>query len=144
VAAVAPGAPVPRPAAPAPSPSRHPSLFEPEPAPAKTPVAPSSWVDQLLASPTFVANRQRVRLPRPIADERIRSYLGALDANGGSMPLQVLSTRTGEPADTLRMALTLVQRLVNLDGAEVLAVRGDGTVELNRALAVLQFGLSNR
>ncbi len=28
--------------------------------------------------------------------------------------------RTGEPADTLRMALTLVQRLLNVDGAEVL------------------------
>jgi len=37
------------------------------------------------------------------------------------------------------MALTLVQRLVNLDGAEVQAVRADGTVELNRELLALQF-----
>jgi hypothetical protein len=55
------------------------------------------------------------------------------------MPLAALSGRTGEPADTLRMALTQVQRLVNLDGAEVLAVRADGTVVLNRALLGLQF-----
>ena len=37
------------------------------------------------------------------------------------------------------MALTLVQRLLNLDGAEVLAVRADGTVALNRELLAVQF-----
>jgi hypothetical protein len=103
-----------------------------------------SWVDALLSSPIFVANRQRVRLPRPITDDRLRTYLGALDANGGTMPLIALSSRTGEPADTLRMALALVQRLVNLDGAEILAVRADGTIELNRPLAAMQFDLEDR
>jgi hypothetical protein len=97
------------------------------------------WIDNLLASPAFVANRHRARLPRPLADERLRRYLDLIDANGGAIPLAALSTRTGEPPDTLRMALTLVQRLVNLDGAEVLAVRADGTVELNRELLALQF-----
>ena len=57
------------------------------------------------------------------------------------MPLAALSARTGEPQDTLRMALTQVQRLVNLDGSEILAVRGDGTVALNQELASLQFEL---
>jgi hypothetical protein len=120
------------------------SLFEPVPeqAPSSTPAA--SWVDDLLASPAFEANRQRVRVPRPISDERLHGYLGAVDANGGTMPLAALSARTGEPPDTLRMALTLVQRLVNLDGAEILAVRADGTVVLNRELAAIQFELGNR
>ena len=44
-------------------------------------------------------------------------FLDLIDANGGTIPLAALSARTGEPPDTLRMALTLVQRLVNLDGA---------------------------
>jgi hypothetical protein len=42
------------------------------------------------------------------------------------------------------MALSLVQRLLNLDGAEILAVRADGTIELNRQLAVLQFEIDDR
>jgi hypothetical protein len=59
------------------------------------------------------------------------------------MPLAALSARTGEPPDTLRMALTQVQRLMNLDGSEILAVRADGTIELNRELAAIQFGLDS-
>jgi PglZ domain len=115
-----------------------PALFEP-PA-GERPVPPrAGWVEHLLASPAFVAHRRRARLPRPLADERLRRYLDLIDANGGTIPLGALSARTGEPPDTLRMALTLVQRLVNLDGAEVLAVRADGTVQLNRELLALQF-----
>ena len=120
------------------------SLFEPATEPARTPTGGRSWVDDLLASPAFVANRQRARLPRPLADDRLRGYLKAVDANGGAMPMAALSAQTGEPTDTLRMALTLVQRLVNLDGAEILAVRADGTVELNRELAAFQFGIDAR
>lgn len=121
-----------------------PRLFDPEPARAAAPasVSADSWVDRLLASPSFTAHRARVRLPRPIPDFRFREYLVYIDGNGGTMPLQALSTRTGEPPDTLRMALSLVQRLINLDGAEILAVRSDGTIELNRELAVAQFELA--
>lgn len=97
------------------------------------------WIDELLGSPAFGASRQRARLPRPLSDERLRRYLEAIDANGDSIPLAALSARTGEPSDTLRMTLTQVQRLLNLDGSEVLAVRADGSVELNQALLALQF-----
>ncbi len=82
-----------------------------------------------------------MRLPRPIPEERLHRYLAAIEANGGAIPLAALASRVGEPADTLRMALALVQRLLNVDGAEVLAVRADATVELNRELASLQFGV---
>ncbi|HZD68259.1 MAG TPA: BREX-2 system phosphatase PglZ [Actinomycetes bacterium] len=120
-----------------------PALFESPaagPTAAEQPAAGrAGWVDDLLASPAFIANRRRARLPRPLADERLRRYLDLIDANGGAIPLAALSARTGEPQDTLRMALTLVQRLLNLDGAEVLAVRADGTVALNRELLALQF-----
>jgi hypothetical protein len=99
------------------------------------------WVDQLLTSPGFTAHRGRVRLPRPIPEERLYRYLAAIEANGGAIPLAALAARVGEPADTLRMALALVQRLLNVDGAEVLAVRADSSVELNRELASVQFGV---
>ncbi len=115
-----------------------PTLFEEPPVGAPVP-APPGWADALLAAPAFVAQRARARLPRPLAEDRLHRYLAAIDANGGAIPLGALASRTGEPPDTLRMALTLVQRLLNLDGTEVLAVRADGTVVLNRELAELQF-----
>jgi hypothetical protein len=114
-------------------PARPPTLFDTVEANQPT------WSDRLLAAPAFVAHRGQARLPRPLPADRLRNYLAAIEQNGGTIPLEALSVRTGEPPDTLRMALTLVQRLVNLDGAEVLAVRADGTVILNRELAELQF-----
>jgi hypothetical protein len=127
--------------APAPKPSKRVTtgqaeLFETLPAAESVAV---SWVGQLLASPVFVAQRQRVRLPRPMDDDKLDRYLSAIAGNGGSIELPALATRLGEPADQLRMALTLVQRLVNVDGAEVLTVRGGATVELNIELLRLQF-----
>jgi len=103
---------------------------------------PLSWSDRLLAAPAFLAHRGHARLPRPLPDDRLRGYLDAIDRNGGTISLEALAARTGEPPDTLRMALTLVQRLVNLDGSEVLAVRADGSVILNRELAELQFDVT--
>jgi hypothetical protein len=127
----------PRPAPPTRTPQ--PTLFEPEPAPAAEPVSAGvdTWVTTLLAGPTFVAQRQR--LPRPIPDERIAGYLRHIHHNGGEIPLATLATRTGEPPDQLRMTLTMLQRLLNVDGTEILAVRGDQTVELNTSLLAIQF-----
>jgi hypothetical protein len=147
---VAPIAATPVPAAPARAVPRsdrvgQASLFDTAPGPqemtAPMSPSPSTWVDQLLESPAFQEHRGRIRLPRPISDDRLRSYLSTVDANGGSMPLNSLAASTGEPPDTLRMALSLVQRLVNLDGAEIMAVRAEGLVEVNRPLAALQFGI---
>jgi len=90
---------------------------------------------EALKDPSAVGQRGTA-IDRPLS----RRIAEALEAAG----LQALSTRTGEPPDTLRMALSLVQRLVNLDGAEILAVRSDGTIELNRELAVAQFELAGR
>ncbi len=119
-----------------------PSLFETG-AEERTPAPPNQpgWVASLLASPSFVGHRQQVRLPRPLPEERLTGYLTAIAGNGGSMPLPALAARLGEPADQLRMALTLVQRLLNLDGAEILAIRADQSVELNTALLAVQFGI---
>jgi hypothetical protein len=135
--ALSPAPARPRPAPPTRAPQ--PTLFEPEPAPAAEPVSAGvdTWVTTLLAGPTFVAQRQR--LPRPIPDERIAGYLRHIHHNGGEIPLATLATRTGEPPDQLRMTLTMLQRLLNVDGTEILAVRGDQTVELNTSLLAIQF-----
>jgi stage V sporulation protein SpoVS len=113
-------------------------LFEPE-QPALAAPTGTEWIDAFLASPAFVAQRDRTRLPRPIAPARVAGYLDNIHRNGGTIELAALATRVGEPVDQLRMALTMVQRLLNVDGAEVLAVRGNSTVELNAELLRVQF-----
>ncbi len=137
---VAPVAPVARRSKP-----EAPTLFDvarPAPTEGAPPAPGTTWVDSLLASPTFVAHRGNVRLPRPLADERLRGYLDALAANGNSITLAALAASSGEPAGTLRMTLSVVQRLLNIDGAEILAVRDDGSVVCNVELLVLQFELT--
>jgi hypothetical protein len=123
-----------------------PTLFDvvaPTPKMGMSPATGTTWVDSLLTSPTFVAHRGNVRLPRPLADVRLRGYLDALAANGNSITLAALAASSGEPAGTLRMTLSVVQRLLNIDGAEILAVRDDGSVVCNVELLALQFELAS-
>ena len=82
-----------------------------------------------------------MRLPRPLPDARLRAYLDALAANGNSITLSALASASGEPAGTLRMTVSVVQRLLNIDGAPILTVRDDGLVDCNVDLLSLQFGL---
>lgn len=121
-----------------------PTLFEPaaDPVPSGDPVISSArtWVDALLASTTFEAHRSAVRLPRPLPNDRLRRYLDAIAGNGGTISLPALSNITGEPGGSLRMTLSVVQRLVNLDGADILGVRDD-LVTCNIELLALQFDL---
>ena len=52
-----------------------------------------------------------------------------------------LPKRFAEPADQLRMALTLVQRLLNLDGAAILTIGADQSVRLDAEVLAFQFGV---
>jgi len=131
------------PTRPAPASDAQTRLFDPAPQP-PPPVAAEGWVDRLLASPAFTEQRRRVRLPRPLPDDRLRAYLGPVAANCGTLALAALAAVTGEPPDTLRLALSPLQRLLNVDGTEVLAVRADGTIVLDLDLAALAFELPDR
>lgn len=118
-----------------------PTLFDLDEQQAPQPVVDgrTTWVDTLLASESFAAHRGNVRLPRPLPDDRLRTYLDAIEANGNTITLAALATASGEPMGTLRMTLSVVQRLLNIDGAEILAVRDDGSVVCNVDLLALQF-----
>lgn len=111
-----------------------------EPAPVTGSAHRPTWVDALLGSTTFIEHRNAVRLPRPVPDDRLRRYLDSIAANGDSISLPALSAATGEPAGTVRMTLSVVQRLLNLDGADVLGVRDD-LVACNVDLLAMQFEL---
>jgi len=49
-----------------------------------------------------------------------------------------MSTATGEPAGTVRMTLSVVQRLVNLDGADILGVREGPVISEECALQMAE------
>lgn len=150
-----PGEPMARPA-PAPALARRPvrptlpqeELFPhaavvstPESIPSPSFVPAPSWLDLLLGSPTYAAQKQLAARP-VVEDERVRSCLLALDARGGKLTRVALARTLGVTPLRLAGLLAALRRLLNVDGYAVLAVdEASDTVELNRPLLETQFEL---
>ncbi|MEJ3741681.1 BREX-2 system phosphatase PglZ [Actinomycetes bacterium KLBMP 9797] len=99
-----------------------------------------SLADAVLATDVFAAQHRLT--PRRIDLRKIRSVLVTLEESGGVAPLAVVAERAGEPQHRATGFLTLLQRIFNLDGFEVLALVDDGrTVRLNLARLREQFGI---
>jgi hypothetical protein len=99
------------------------------------------WIERLLSSPVFAAQR-RVAGRRAPDDQLVRALLAALEAHRGRMARRLLVQVLGEPEFRCRGILTEVQRLLNVDGDQVIAVDDiAGTVALNRRLLNTQFQL---
>jgi hypothetical protein len=97
---------------------------EPEPAAAAAPPPPATsagagWLGPLLRSPAYRAQRQMVRKFAP-EDEVVAQVLAALDGHGGSMTPAALARKVGWPRDRLDGLVAKLQRLLNVDGYEVL------------------------
>src|SRR5690606_11776458 len=87
-----------KPGRPAAKPGEQGTLFDPGAAAEPTSSAAPSpdWIDALLASETFAAQRamtQRTALP----DDRVRAFLAALDERGGKATTAALVRRVGVP-----------------------------------------------
>jgi hypothetical protein len=66
----------------------------------------------------------------------------AIDSYGGMVALNVLARIIGSPVSRVLDLLTVIQRILNIDGYSVMAVdRITNTVLLNRDLLCQQFGL---
>jgi PglZ domain-containing protein len=101
------------------------------------------WIEGLLSSPVFAAQR-RVAGRRAPDDQRIRVLLTTLETHHGRIACRLLEQTLGEPAFRLRGTLAGVQRLLNVDGYQVLVVDDlSGTVALNRQLLNVQFQLED-
>jgi hypothetical protein len=99
------------------------------------------WIECLLSSPIFAAQR-RVAGRRAPDDQRVRVLLATLEAYHGRLTCRLLEQVLGEPAFRLRGILAGAQRLLNVDGYQVLAVDDiSGTVTLSRQLLNTQFQL---
>jgi hypothetical protein len=99
------------------------------------------WIARLLSSPVFAAQR-RVAGRRAPDDQLVRTLLAALEAHRDRMAHRLLAQVLGAPEFRLRSILTGVQRLLNVDGYQVIAVDDlSDTVTLDRQLLDMQFQL---
>lgn len=137
----------------APGPKRPPTLFDqlkddeprhkPQDAAAKPnkPDVASLWVDHLLGSQAYKDQKDFVRRHAP-DDETVRRCLVSLDVNGGIMTPAAFCKSTDLPAGRLDGLMSRIQRLLNVDGYEVLVFsRAENRIELNTAKLKRQFDL---
>jgi hypothetical protein len=112
-----------------------------QPTAAVTAITIPRWVSNLLASPVF-EDQKRLGGRGVPADDVITKLLSALDERGGKMTSVALARALEFPAVRLPGLLAKAERILNVDGYDVLR-RDDAsdTIELNRGLLLKQFDL---
>ncbi len=98
-----------------------------------------TWLDVLLASEVYAAQRKLAGRAAP-ADDVLRALLQALSTRGGRMTRTGLAQVLGVAAFRLGGLLSAARRVLNLDQAQVLKDEGDDIV-LDEALLRAQFDL---
>lgn len=133
---------------PAPAPpmlKRRPTLFdhlpdeaeEPKPVPREA----GGWIARLFASPVYKAQKELVRRHAP-EDEVVRQALAVLEGGGGLMTPAAFSQAADIPAARLDGLVARMQRLLNVDGYEILTLsRSENRIELNVSRLRRQFDL---
>ena len=102
---------------------------------------PLKWLDRLFASVGYQDQKDFIRRHAP-EDELVRRCLGALDSNGGIMTPAAFSKAADIPAARLDGLVSRVQRLLNVDGYEILTFsRAEDRIELNVPKLKRQFDL---
>lgn len=103
--------------------------------------SPTDWVKRLLGSPVFQTQRRLAGRVAP-NDHMVETCLNVLDAHRGHMTRHGLAQALGQPDFRMRGLLAGLQRLLNVDGYQVIAVDETAdTIELNRQLLNKQFQL---
>jgi hypothetical protein len=105
------------------------------------PKAATGWIEQFLASQAYKEQRKFVKRHAP-DDETIRRSLVALDSNGGILTPAAFCKTTDLPAGRLDGLMARIQRVLNVDGYEVLIFsRAENRIELNMVKLKRQFDL---
>jgi hypothetical protein len=134
-----------RPAPPPPTTKRPPTLFdhlpdEPE-EPQRTARQAGEWIGRLFSSQVYKAQKELVRRHAP-EDEVVRRTLAVLEAGGGLMTPAAFSNAADIPAARLDGLVARIQRLLNVDGYEILTLnRSENKIELNVTRLRRQFDL---
>ncbi len=100
------------------------------------------WIGRLLASEAYKNQKDLVRRHAP-EDDVVRRCLEALDGGGGIMTPTAFSKAADVPAARLDGLIARIQRLLNVDGYEILTLsRGENRIELNVVKLKRQFDLN--
>jgi hypothetical protein len=117
----------------------------PAPAGAAPAVAPEQppLVAALLAAPQYRRNRQLKLAGQPtLPDDRVAALLAALLAAGGRQRMDALAAHAGVPAQRIANTVTVLRRLLSVEGYQSVTVDSDGqTVVLDERMLRDQFGL---
>ena len=100
-----------------------------------------SWIDQLITSETYAAQRRLAGRGAP-SDDHVKTLLNALAARGGRLSQVGLAQALSMPAFRLNGIVNAARRVANLDQAQVLMIEGDNVV-LNERVLRVQFGLED-
>jgi len=100
---------------------------------------PSSDIDRLMGSPVLVNQKKMCGRAAP-ADKKIRSFLETLDQHGGTMLQPALSQAMAQPLFRFRGIISIMQRILNVDGYPVLSFdTASNTISINYELMQTQF-----
>jgi hypothetical protein len=103
--------------------------------------AHAEWIGRLFTSPVFVAQRRMAGRRAP-NDRAVETFLKALDQRHNRISRRALAQALGQPDVRMHGILVGLQRLLNVDGYQIVAVDKDaGTIEINRQLLDKQFQL---
>jgi hypothetical protein len=101
----------------------------------------SGWIERLFASAAYKDQKELVRRHAP-DDTLVRRCIQALDASGGMMTPAAFSKAADVPAGRLDGLVARIQRLLNVDGYEILTMsRTENRIELNVLKLKRQFDL---
>ena len=101
-------------------------------------VEADGWIDRALASDVIQDQLRRSRRGGMPAD-RLAVLLRALDAQGGAATRTVVARALDIPEGRVSAQVAAAQRVVNLDGYEVLSMEGE-TIRLNASILRMQVG----
>ena len=111
-----------------------------KPVPQPTTV-PAAWLERLFVSTGYKDQKDFVRRHAP-EDDLVRRCLAALDSSGGIMTPAAFSKVADIPAARLDGLIARIQRLLNVDGYEILTFsRTENRIELNVPKLKRQFDL---
>lgn len=127
------------------SPKRPPTLFDnlrdEVDAPLPVTKRPGAWIDRLFSSQVYKDQKEQIRRHAP-EDEVVRRTLIVLEAGGGLMTPAAFANAAEIPAARLDGLIARIQRLLNVDGYEILSLnRNENKIELNVVKLRRQFDL---
>ena len=101
----------------------------------------SSWIDELLGSDLYQSQKKAAARMRP-DDDLIRRLLTELETLSGTATFDALRGRLGLQPRAFKGTISLLARLLNVDGFSVVDVSQSAkTIQINREMLTLQFGL---